>query len=128
MSKTVYRYQFEPDVPLEEAETSLVLAIIAAEALHGQPAVRLSLRYLFGEEKHACVIDGDNDVARQVVLIFTQFLIRQFGDDAFQITQPVRECPVPPADGGNGKCARPDKSGKGKSCGDCAACGKGVKA
>lgn len=126
MNKTVYRYQFEPDVPLEEAETSLVLAIIAAEALHGQPAVRLSLRYLFGEEKHACVIDGDNEIARQVVLIFTQFLIRQFGDDAFQITQPARERPEPPANSGNGKNPCPDKGGK--SCGDCGACGKGVEA
>ena len=123
MSKTVYRYQFEPDVPLEEAETSLVLAIIAAEALHGQPAVRLSLRYLFGEEKRACVIDGDNEVAHQVVLIFTQFLLRQFGDDAFQVTQPPRERPpAPPAGEDNGKRARPGKSNGG--CGTCAACGK----
>ena len=128
MSKTVYRFQFEDDVPLEEAETSLILAIIAAEALHGQPAVRLSLRYLFSEEKRACVIDGDNEVAHQVVLIFTQFLLRQFGDDAFQVTQPLRERPAaPPAGEDNGKRARPARSGNG-SCGTCAACGKEVGA
>ena len=37
-------------------------AIIAAEALHGQAEVRLSMRYLFGDEKHACVIDADTVV------------------------------------------------------------------
>ena len=127
MSKTVYRFQFEDDVPLEEAETSLVLAIIAAEALHGQPAVRLSLRYLFSEEKRACAVTADNEVAHQVVLIFIQFLLRQFDDDAFQVTQPLSERPAPPAGEDNGKRARPARSGNG-SCGTCAACGKEVGA
>lgn len=126
MSKTVYRFQFEEDVPLEEAETSLVLAIIAAEALHGQPAVRLSLRYLFSEEKRACAVTADNEVARQVVMIFIQFLLRQFDDDAFQVTQPLSEPPASPAAEADGKHARPGRSNGG--CGTCAACGKEVGA
>ena len=125
MSKTVYRFQFEDDVPLDEAESALILAIIAAEALHGQPAVRLSLRYLFGEEKRACVIDGDNDVARQVVMIFTQFLIHQFGDDAFQVTQPAKERLGVPSPEANDKHVRPGKNG---GCDTCTACGKEVGA
>jgi hypothetical protein len=129
MSKTVYRFQFEPEVPIEEAETSLIMAIIAAEALHGQPAVRLSMRYLFGEEKRVCVIDGDNDVARQVVMIFTQFLIHQFGEDAFQITQPARErsaAPAPVTEAEPAAAAQADAGGAG--CGACKACGKEVPA
>ena len=126
MSKTVYRYQFEPEVPLDEAETSLIMSIVAAEALHGQPAVRLSLRYLFSEEKRVCVVDGDNEVARQVVLIFTQFLLRQFGDDAFQITQPPKKHPESASDGTGQAPLRPGK-GAGK-CSVCGACGKGVEA
>ena len=118
--KTIHRYRFEPDVPLEEAETTLVLAIIAAEALHGQAEVRLSLRYLFGEKKHACVIDGDNEAARHVILIFTQFLIHEFGENAFQVTLEQH-------------AAKPSKTASeepkpGNGCGACAACGKGVGA
>lgn len=127
MSKTVYRYQFEPDVPLEEAETSLIMAIVAAEALYGQPAVRLSLRYLFSEEKRVCVVDGDNEIALQVVMIFTQFLLRQFGDDAFQITQPAKGRPEAASAAVRQAPGRPD----GRSLGDCItckACGKGVGA
>jgi hypothetical protein len=132
MSKTVYRYQFENEVPLDQAEAALIMAIIAAEALHGQAEVRLSMRYLFGDEKHACVIDGDNEVTRQLVLIFTQFLIHEFGEDAFQVTliskdDPTTDRPAP----GNG---RPMSGGRGSGgCNGCetnvcAACGKGVKA
>ncbi|NLF17830.1 MAG: hypothetical protein GX595_11325 [Lentisphaerae bacterium] len=127
MNETVYRYQFEPDVPMEEAETSLVMAIIAAEALHGQPAVRLSLRYLFSEEKRACVIDGYNEIALHVVLVFTQFLLRQFGDDAFQVTQPARRRPEAASAGAGQAPDRPDGRGRG-DCGACKACGKGVGA
>ncbi len=131
MSKTVYRYQFEDGVPLDQAEATLIMAIIAAEALHGQAEVRLSMRYLFGDKKRACVIDGDNDVARQLVLIFTQFLIHEFGEDAFQVTLIPKEGrtdrPVPgngkPTSGGtvNGRCS-------GCDAGACAVGGKGVGA
>jgi hypothetical protein len=118
--KTIHRFRFEPEVPLEQAETTLVLAIIAAEALHGQAAVRLSMRYLFGEEKRACVIDGDSEAARHVILIFTQFLIHEFGENAFQVTWEQHE-------------AKPSKATReeptsGTGCGACAACGKGVVA
>ena len=131
MSKTVYRYQFEDEVPLDQAEATLIMAIIAAEALHGQAEVRLSMRYLFGDEKHACVIDGDNEVTRQLVLIFTQFLIHEFGEDAFQVTLISKddraERPAP----GNGKRMSGGRGNGGCSgceTGACAACGKGVVA
>lgn len=116
MNKTIYRFQFESSVPMDEAEISLAMAIIAAEALYGQPAVRLALRYLFGEEKRACVIEGDSEIAREVVLIFTQFLIREFGENSFQVTQPVREraatpaapaAPAPAPAGSEGKAVAP---------------------
>jgi hypothetical protein len=129
MSKTVYRYQFEREVPLEKAEATLIMAIIAAEALHGQAEVRLSMRYLFGDDKHACVIDGDNEVTRQLVLVFTQYLIHEFGEDAFQVTlvskddrteRPANGKPTP-GGRGNGRC-------NGCESNACAACGKGVVA
>lgn len=125
--KTIYRFQFQRQVPLEKAESTLMLALIAAEALHGQPNVRLSVRYLFGEEKRACVIDGDSEIARQVVLIFTQFLIHEFGEDAFQVGRELHDAPAPVRDckcGGDGACG-----GKGgcKSCEGACTCGKAVQ-
>lgn len=102
--KVIHRFRFNAGVPMNEAESALLLAIVAAEALHGQANVRLSMRYLFGEDKRACVIDGDSEIARQIVLIFTQFLIHEFGEDAFQVNREVHEDPPAPAAGaaGNG--------------------------
>lgn len=120
--RTIHRFRFEPEVPLDNAETTLCLAIVAAEALHGQASVRLSLRYLFGEEKRACVIDGDNEVARHVVQIFTQFLIHEFGENSFQVTR--EEHPVAPPDA---KRARKAPENGCKGCAG-AACGKEVGA
>ena len=124
--KTIHRFRFEPGVPLEEAEATLIMAIIAAEALHGQAEVRLSMRYLFGEghsrdaSRHACVIDGDNEAARHVILIFTQFLIHEFGEDAFQVTREQHAAKPP-------KGTREEPK-PGNGCGACNACGKGVGA
>ncbi len=41
MIKDVYRYGFQPCVPLEEVEASLLLALMATESLHGEAQVRL---------------------------------------------------------------------------------------
>ena len=41
MTKELYRYTFKPDVPLEEVEASLLLAVLATESLHGEAQVRL---------------------------------------------------------------------------------------
>lgn len=38
------------------------------------------------EEDHACVIGRDNEVSRDVAMIFAQYLSRDFGEDAFQVT------------------------------------------
>lgn len=104
--KTIYRFRFRRQVPLDKAEATLMLALIAAEALHGQPNVRLSVGFLFGKEKHACVIDGDSEIARQVVLIFTQFLIHEFGEDSFQVRREQHD--IPPVSHeckcGDGRC------------------------
>lgn len=131
--KTIYRFQFQRHVPLEKAEATLMLALIAAEALHGQPNVRLSVRYLFGEDKHACVIDGDNEIARQVVLIFTQFLIHEFGEDTFQIRREQHDIQAPQRSAQQGKCNGNGECGGNGGCNGCetnacAACGKGVEA
>ncbi|MBT3328184.1 MAG: hypothetical protein HN396_18320 [Gemmatimonadales bacterium] len=93
--KTIHRFQFDRRVPLDKAESTLTLALIAVEALHGQPNVRLSVQYLFGEEKHACVIDGDNEIARQTALIFTQFLINEFGEDTFHVRRELHNTSAP---------------------------------
>lgn len=92
MNGDIYRYQFTPEVPANDAEETLLLAVLAAECLHGQSRVRLDASYSMDAEKHACVIDAGTDVGRDIVRIFTGFAIREFGEEAFKVKR-IQEAP-----------------------------------
>lgn len=85
MIREIYRYTFGPSVPPGEVEETLLLAVLAAESLHGTSRVRLDASYCFDAEKRACVIDAGTDVGRDICRMFTGFAIREFGEDAFQV-------------------------------------------
>jgi hypothetical protein len=51
MPAELYRYTFGPELPPEEAEATLVLALIAVEALHGESQARLDLAHYFDAEQ-----------------------------------------------------------------------------
>ena len=85
MNRELYRYRFERDVPLKEAEESLLLAALAAECLHGESRVRLDASYCFSKRRRACVIDASTDVGRDISRIFSGFLSREFGEDSFRV-------------------------------------------
>ena len=85
MDRDIFRFQFESDVPLEEAEMSLHLAIFAIEGLWGQARVRLDAGYVLDKEGHALVIDGTHEVGSTLVRVFTGLILREFGEDAFYV-------------------------------------------
>ena len=85
MERKVYRFTFDDEVPLQDVEESLILSALAAEGLHGQAKVRLFASFCLCEKKRVCVIDVGTEVGLHVALIFTGFLIREFGEDAFKV-------------------------------------------
>jgi len=85
MNREIHRYTFKNSVPADEIENSLLLAVLAAEGLHGQSRVRLDATYCFDAGKHACVIDTGSDVGRDISRMFTGFAIREFGEAAFSV-------------------------------------------
>ena len=85
MSKEVYRYVFSADVPLEEVEASLLLAVMGAESLHGESQVRLDAAHHLDVAARACVIDAGTAVGRDFNRLFVGFLRREFGEDSFQV-------------------------------------------
>ena len=93
MDKNIYRYRFKEGISMQDVEESLLLAILAAECLHGESRVRLDASYSLSEEKRACAIDATTDVGRDVCRIFTGFAIREFGEDAFKVER-VQEAPT----------------------------------
>lgn len=85
MSAEVYRYSFAASVPFEEVEASLLLAVMAAESLHGQAQVRLDAGHALDGEKRQLVIDASTPVGRDVNRLFVGFIGQEFGEDAFQV-------------------------------------------
>ena len=85
MTSSVYRYTFATDIPSEETEATLVLALLAAESLHGEAQVRLDVAHHLDPDRHACAIDAGTDVGRDLNKLFTGFLRREFGEEAFKV-------------------------------------------
>jgi len=85
MSREVYRYNFNDNVPLKEVEESLLLAVLAAECLLGRARVRMEASFRLDKEKRACVIDAGTEVGNNIARIFTGFLTREFGEEAFKV-------------------------------------------
>ena len=86
MNRDVRRYSFRTTIPSGDIEETLLLAVMAAEGIHGQSQVRLDAAYSFDEGKHACVIDCGSDVGRNICRIFAGFAIREFGEDSFSVS------------------------------------------
>lgn len=85
MPRELYRYGFQPHVPLEEVEASLLLALLATECLHGEAQVRLDASHFLDPDRRACVIDAGTPVGRDTNRLFVGFIKREFGEDAFQV-------------------------------------------
>lgn len=99
MTRDVYRYLFRPEVPRVEVEASLLLALIAVEGLHGEAQTRLDAGHAVGGPYGACVIDGTTAVGRDLAKVFTAFLRREFGEDAFRVERLHRPQPQPQSHG-----------------------------
>jgi hypothetical protein len=90
MAGTANRYTFADGADIEDVEASLLMAILAAEALHSAAQVRLDAAHFFDAASRACVISADTDVGRDVARLFVSFLEREFGPTAFSVERVER--------------------------------------
>ena len=97
MTGTMYRYTFDDTIPIKEIHSSLTLAVLVAEIIFGRELIRLDAVYRLDIKKRSCVIDGGTTVGRTIARIFSGFLSREFGEEAFTVARivnngtPVRE-------------------------------------
>ncbi len=85
MTVDVFRFSLSSEIPLEEAEMTLQLATFAVEGLFGMARVRLDVGYHLDPNRHAILVDGTTEVGATVVRVFVGLLLREFGEDAFQV-------------------------------------------
>ena len=85
MTKELYRYRFTAEVPVEEVEASVLLAVLATESLHGEAQTRLDAAHYLDPNTRALVIDAGTQVGRDLNRLFTGFIAREFGPDAVDV-------------------------------------------
>jgi len=90
MSREIYKYVFDSSVDIADVETSLLLALLATESLHGESQVRLEAAHALDAESRACVIDAGGDVGRDLNRLFIGFVRREFGERAFRVERVER--------------------------------------
>ena len=93
MNRELYRYNFDTRVPIRDVEESLLLAVLATECLHGRSLVRLDASFCLDAKKRSCVVDAATEVGRAIARIFTGFITREFGEEAFKVER-VGDGPV----------------------------------
>jgi len=91
MDRILNCYRFTEKVQMQEAEDSLMLAVLAAEGIYGRSRVRLETSFAFDPAKRSCVIDATTEVGQHVSRIFTTFITKQFGEEAFRIERLPKE-------------------------------------
>lgn len=92
-----YRYEFEGKIPRRDVEESLLLAVLAAESLHGRERVVLDAEFRLDPKARSCVVDASTEVGMAIARLFTGFLSREFGEDVFT----VKRVQARAADGGH---------------------------
>lgn len=100
MNDTVFRFAFRLGVNLTEVEATLHLAILAGEGLFGEARVRMEVAYHLDTPRWVVLLDGRTSAGDAVVRIFTAFITREFGEDAFGVRRvggPIRERSSVPA-------------------------------
>jgi hypothetical protein len=85
MTREIYRYSFDLSVDIAEVETSLLLALLATESLHGESQVRLEVSYAMDAESRTCVVDAASTVGRDMNRLFVGFIRREFGEETFRV-------------------------------------------
>ena len=85
MDRLVYRYNFAKHVPVDDIEDSLMIAALAAEALHGRASMKQDASFCFNKKTRVCVVDAETPVGCDIARILTTFIARGFGERAFTV-------------------------------------------
>ena len=85
MAPSVYRFTFPPAVPIDAVEDSLTLSVVGVESLFGDLAARVGAGHLFDPARRTCVIRGGGRAGQGLVKLFTGYITRGLGPDAYRV-------------------------------------------
>ena len=85
MIRTMNRLQFREDLPTEEVEAMLQLALLALQSLYGDPQTRMQVALSFSGVKRECIIDDSTTLGSELGCIFLGFLQAAFEPEAIRV-------------------------------------------
>jgi hypothetical protein len=85
MTSEIFRYEFPASISMEDVESSILLAVLATQGLHGEALVRLEARHHLDVPARRCVVDAGTPAGSDFNRIFVSFLLREFGDAGFKV-------------------------------------------
>ena len=94
MMPTTYTYVFDPRVPADEVEATLLLAVVATECLHGATPVRLDAAARFDPATRTCAIASVGRVGTDLNKLFAGLADREFGPDGFTVARTADPVPA----------------------------------
>jgi hypothetical protein len=93
MQKNTTRFIFEPQVPMQEVEATMLLSRLATESLHGFDRVELEASCHVDHRQRSVAIEQNSDVGHTLALIFLGYCRREFGEGAIRVV-PERRASV----------------------------------
>src|SRR6185295_4290311 len=95
MSTQMICYTFSSAVSLDEVESSLLLALLGTESLHGEASTRLDAAHRVDRKTRCVAIDASTESGRDFNRLFLGFVTRAFGADSFSVERVVDPSIVP---------------------------------
>jgi len=91
LTKDIYQYRFSDSPSMADVEETLLLSVMAVEALHGRSKVNLDAKFRLDETQRICEVGADNQVGRDIARIFTGLLTKELGESAFRVERISKE-------------------------------------
>ncbi|MCP4662412.1 MAG: hypothetical protein GY856_44000 [bacterium] len=85
MNDSHYRYQFPEGADMADVENTLLMAVIAAEGIHGRARVRIDADFDVDHDQRTCRVSSCCVAGESIARVFTEFLLLERGDDGFEV-------------------------------------------
>jgi hypothetical protein len=85
MNEFAYLYRFADNVDMAEVTDTLLLAVAAAQALHGRAKVHLDAEFELNEADRCGRVSASNEVGKDIARIFVEYLTLEIGEKDFTV-------------------------------------------
>jgi len=82
-----YKFEFSRSVNMAKVEYALLMAVVAAEGIHGRSRVSLEADFNTNQAVRTCIVNANNQVGVDIAKVFTEFLNLEIGQDTYRITR-----------------------------------------